>query len=391
MRFISPSFNQAGWTGFDLNSAAHGSSPAFSLHTQHPSGAQYADYLENLADLAQVKGRVKRRTEVLEVEKVDGVFDVRMRSKGKDGVPKEETMRARYVVWAAGEFAYPRESSTDCVAGADLCLHNSRVRSWAKLPGDDFVVIGGYESGVDAAVNLAKAGKQATVLASTATWNVQTPDPSTELAPYTADRLREVTAPGFSPSPKLLAPLRVKRVEKAEAGGFNVVAEWTGDAESQLPPGSMRTPFAGHAEAGATADTSAAAGDDGVELVVHTPQPPVLCTGFEGSVAARASNLFETAGKSDVEAKGCCAGAPLLTAEDESTKVPGVFLVGPSVSHGSLSFCFVYKFRQRFGIVANAICRGLGRDTEAAVEECRQTNMYYDDLSCCEGVCGPSC
>ena len=50
------------------------------------------------------------------------------------------------------------------------------------------------------------------------------------------------------------------------------------------------------------------------------------------------------------------AGAPLLTtSEDESTKVPGVFLVGPSVRHGKLSFCFIYKFRQRFGIVANAI------------------------------------
>ena len=45
---------------------------------------------------------------------------------------------------------------------------------------------------MDAAVNLAKAGKQTTVLGSTATWNVQTPDPSTELAPYTTARLREV-------------------------------------------------------------------------------------------------------------------------------------------------------------------------------------------------------
>ena len=47
-------------------------------------------------------------------------------------------------------------------------------------------------SGVDAAVNLAKAGKQATVLASTATWNVQTVDPSSELAQCTTGRLREV-------------------------------------------------------------------------------------------------------------------------------------------------------------------------------------------------------
>ena len=53
-----------------------------------------------------------------------------------------------------------------------------------------------------------QAGKRATVLASTACWDVHTPDPSTELAPYTAARLREVNAPGFSPRPKLLAPLR---------------------------------------------------------------------------------------------------------------------------------------------------------------------------------------
>ena len=43
MSFISPSFNQAGWTSsFDLNSVAHGSSPAYTLHAQHPSGAQCA-------------------------------------------------------------------------------------------------------------------------------------------------------------------------------------------------------------------------------------------------------------------------------------------------------------------------------------------------------------
>ena len=124
--------------------------------------------------------------------------------------------------------------------------------------------------------------------------------------------------------------------------------------------------------------------------MVHTAQPPVLCTGFEGSVASVARNLFDLAGESEV-AKGCLAGAPLLTAEDESTKVPGVFLVGPSVVHGELSFCFIYKFRQRFGIVSDAICRRLGRDTTDAVEEARRTNMFLDDLSCCKGACGEAC
>ena len=217
------------------------------------------------------------------------------------------------------------------------------------------------------------------MLASTATWDVQTPDPSTELAPYTAERLREVTAAGFSPRPELLAPLRVRRVERAEGGGYNVIAEWK--AAEHFPLNGQRKPVASLAE------VDAHAGAEGSELVVHTAQPPVLCTGFEGSVVSGAAcDLFDFAEESD-EVKGCLCGAALLTQEDESTKVPGVFLVGPSVSHGQLSFCFVYKFRQRFGIVANAICRGLGRDTRAAVATCRRENTYLDELRCCEAAC----
>ena len=401
MRFISPSFNQQGWTSsFDLNSVAHGTSPAYSLHAEHPSGSEYAGYLKQLASAAALN--VRTQTEVTSVKAVGAkggspLFHVEVCSSKRSsssggGEPASrkqarsgERLAARYVVWAAGEFQYPRESTGD-VAGADLCVHNSRVRSWAKLPGDDRVVIGGYESGVDAAVNLAKAGKQVTVLASTSTWNVQTPDPSTELAPYTAARLREVCAAGFAPRPKLLAPLRVLRVERAAAGGFNVTAAWKAD-EAPLPTGPLRTPLG----VAAGTDLGGAARAEGSELVIHTTQPPVLCTGFEGSVASAANHLFSFAGPSD-EAKGCLAGAPLLTASDESTKVPGVFLVGPTVRHGEHSFCFVYKFRQRFGIVAHAICRGLGRrDADMAAEVARKMNMYLDDFSCCKAACGETC
>merc|ERR1719223_976709 len=195
MRFISPSFNQQGWTSsFDLNSVAYGTSPAFTLHTQHPTGAQFADYLAELAEAAKLN--VKLSTEVLRVEADGNVYNVHVRTGGAE--QPEVTLHARYVVWAAGEFQYPRDAPASLV-GSGLCQHNSRVRSWAKLPGDDYVIIGGYESGCDAAFNLAKAGKQATVLASTASWNVQNPDPSTEISPYTNARLREVVAPDFAP------------------------------------------------------------------------------------------------------------------------------------------------------------------------------------------------
>merc|ERR1712194_641049 len=164
-------------------------------------------------------------------------------------------------------------------------------------------------------------------------------------------------------------------------------------------------------------------GKEGTTVVFQTPNPPILCTGFVGSVAAAASHLFDFANndtkdndtneddtkendvidneedmetesdehKHDRKPKGCLEGAPLLTGSDESTKVPGVFLVGPTVSHGTLSFCFVYKFRQRFALVAEAICAGLGRDTRAGVTESTRANMYLEDFSCCADTCGDVC
>ncbi|KAH8061715.1 pyridine nucleotide-disulfide oxidoreductase [Aureococcus anophagefferens] len=279
MRFISPSFNQQGWTNsFDLNAVAQDTSPAYALHTQHPSGAEYARYLEALVAEAALDVRLGTDAGADRAPAAGDRAAARRRHRRDDPRALRRLGRGRVPVPARGARAR---------VGALRPQLAGRVVATSR---DERVVIGGYESGVDAAVNLARAGKRATVLASTATWNVQTPDPSTELAPYTAPRLRDVVAEGFSPKPKLLAPLRVLRVEAA--------------------PGAAST----------------------------------------------------------------------------STKVPGVFLVGPSVVQGDLSFCFVYKFRQRFGIVADAICRGLGRETKTAVAGLRQAHMA--DLSCCENVAG---
>ena len=131
-------------------------------------------------------------------------------------------------------------------------------------------------------------------------------------------------------------------------------------------------------------------GDEG-KLVVHTARRH-LATGFEGSVAAAAPDLFHLADDADV-ASGCCAGAPKLTREDESTRCPASSSSARR-THGKLSFCFVYKFRQRFGIVADAICRGLGRDTAAAREEARKMNMFLEldeAMACCTNTCDDSC
>ena len=406
MRFISPSFNSQGWTqSFDLNSVAYGTSPAFTLHAEHPTGAQYADYLEALAETNELN--VKTGTEVVSVKPFDDGFDLdaQVLSEHKKGFDIEvrpaaggvsSTLRSRYVVWAAGEFQYPRASAEPLFPGSELCRHNSSVRSWKELEGDDFVVVGGYESGMDAASNLSLCGKRCTVVSSTAYWDVSTEDPSSELAPYTAQRVRAACA--SATPPKLLAPLRVFAVEAAAGGGFAVRARW-GDAVEH-EGGDHREPVRPAAAAKAAAKAAAAGG----EVELRTPQAPLLCAGFEGSVKLGvAKDLFAwgdpAVGDDDEEEDddaegegddrdgddggemsdegdekkggGCADGAPLLNEYDESTTTPGLFLVGPAVIHGDLSFCFVYKFRQRFGVVADAIARGLGRETGGAVEAAR--------------------
>jgi len=283
------------------------------------------------------------------------------------------TLRSRYVVWAAGEFQYPRKEAPE-FPGAELCRHNSSVRSWKELPGDDFVVIGGYESGMDAAFNLTQCGKRCTVASSTAFWNVTTDDPSTELAPYTMDRVRQACRTSATP-PRLLAPLRVLGVEREEeSGGYIVRGRW--GAPVEYPGGYYRTPLHdGDEEIEET-------GEEGTEVELRTPQPPLLCTGFGGSVRlGPARDLFEFS----EGGTGCQAGSPLLNEYDESTKTPGLFLAGPAVQHDDLSFCFVYKYRQRFAVVADAIAQGLGHDTEQTVLDCRVNNMYLDNFSCCKG------
>jgi hypothetical protein len=75
----------------------------------------------------------------------------------------------------------------------------------------------------------------------------------------------------------------------------------------------------------------------------------------------------------------------VLSPQDESTKTAGLFLVGPSVRHAGMIFCFIYKFRQRFAVVAQAIGERIGLDT--SILERYRPQMFLDDLTCCDDEC----
>ncbi|MEM7078456.1 MAG: NAD(P)/FAD-dependent oxidoreductase [Pseudomonadota bacterium] len=318
-RFLTPSFPTNSIGMLDLNSVAIGVSPGYSMDTEHPTGQHYAMHLRSVAQHFGVP--VCEHVEVQRIENDAPGFTVVMR---------DVSLRARHVIWAAGEFQYPRQ---DGFHGSDLCQHTASVVSYEDLDGSDFIVIGGYESGVDAAYHLAYHNKRVRLFDRGCPWEETSSDPSVALSPFTLDRMRE---------------------------------DWFLERVDLYP---------------STSITSVARAGDGYEITAsdglryRTDNSPLWAGGFEGSHRLVA-DLFET--RDD--------GFPLLNSNDESTLTPGLFLCGPAVRHDNQVFCFIYKYRQRFAVVAKAVATSLGLPAEG-LESYRDWGMYLDDLSCCGEEC----
>lgn len=331
MRFITPSFPSNPFGCPDLNAVAPEISVAVDVGREHPSGPQYAAHLRNVVASFElpVQNGIEVRGLQAEENQDDGPFFRLQTTQG--------TMCARFVVWAAGEFSTPREH---LFPGAELCMHNSRIEAYGALQGDEFVVVGGYESGIDAAVHLAGHGKRVRVFDSHAIRCALGFDPSVTLSPYTRERLEGALESGLV---ELCDNTKIARVEKNGAV-FCVVA------------------------------------DDG--RAFFSSSAPILATGFESSLQAIAP-LFEWNSRGDAE----------LSENDESVKTRGLFVCGPSLRHldaqgEALIFCFIYKFRGRFPIVAQTIAARLGLEIEDGINWYLAGNMYLDDLSCCGDACG---
>ncbi|MCC5949254.1 MAG: NAD(P)-binding domain-containing protein [Nitriliruptoraceae bacterium] len=321
MRLITPSFTGNQFGLVDLNAITPDTSPALSLRDEHPTGARYAAYLQMVAELDRID--VRTGIEVDDVRpRADGVLEVSV----TDGPP----WHARHVVWAAGEAGYPRRNG---VPGAPHARPTIEVGSWDELAGERVVIVGGYESGIDAAVNLVTRGHDVTVIDPGEPWRAADADPSLTLAPYTLGRLRDALA-----TDRLT--LHTDRVTAITPDGAGFLVT-TGDGETFV-----------------------------------SDATPLLATGFEGSLRLiRDRFTFDEHGRVELD-----------EATDASTITPGLYLAGPALAHREAIFCFIYKFRQRFGVVARAIGDALGVDTEP-LEALREHRFLLDDLSCCDDAC----
>ncbi|MEM6820462.1 MAG: NAD(P)/FAD-dependent oxidoreductase [Verrucomicrobiota bacterium] len=323
MRLITPSFNTTPFGILDLNAVILNTSVANFLGEEHPRGTDYARYLQAIVREMQIP--VASDWEVVDVEeRSSGGFLL----TGPEG-----DLECDYLIWAAGEFQYPR---TNHFAGADLCLHNSHVSSYRDLEGDDFIVVGAFESGVDAAVHLAKNGKSVKLLCADKELALVDQDPSRSLSPFTRKRLEEVLKEGSNL--QIHYKSQVKEVKKT-GRGFEVITS------------------------------------KGQKLSSTTP--PILAVGFRGGTGP-VEELFDC--RED--------GHFLLSEVDESTYADGLFMSGPLVRHDNHIFCYIYKFRQRFAVIAETIADRLGVPVSDELLELYDRNqMRLVDLSCCGETC----
>ena len=319
-RFITPSFPSNSIGMLDLNSVAIGVSPAYSMRVEHPTGQEYAEHLQSLAGYFELP--LMEDTDVKTIEKVDGIFHLET-SNGP--------LYANNVIWSAGEYQYPSLSGFE---GAEHCRHTATVGSYSSLEGDDFLIIGGYESGIDAAYHLAKNDKNVQVFDIEGPWASESSDPSVALSTYSFERMRHEK---FEQNVELHANTTITHVSHAN-NTYNVT---TGDGRT-----------------------------------FKSAAQPLFAGGFDGSHKF-VSHLFDF--RDD--------GFPEVSEHDESTKVPGMYLCGPSVRHDGHIFCFIFKYRQRFAIVAQAIAASMNLPTDEFIQSYKSWGMYLDDLSCCGQEC----
>ncbi len=318
MRMISPSFHSNPFGQADLNAITPHTSPADFIHSEHPTGPEYARYLKAIAGYYELE--VKAGIEIRGVERSGELLTL---------LGPRKPLHARFVIWTAGEFFFPRQD----IRGSEHCLHNTAVADWSELPGVEHAIIGGFESGIDASVHLARLGRTVHVLSRGEPWYQDSPDPSRMLSPFTIDRLKDTlrNAPG-----KIRFYKNADIVEVARSGDTYCILDGKGE------PFEMST-------------------------------QPILCTGFRGGLGPVAS-LFE-----DNE------GRLAFTEEaDESPIAPNLFYSGPLLQHRQSLFCFIYKFRARFGVIARTIADRLGLAWEEPLRSWRERGFMIDDLSCCE-------
>ncbi|UUX33294.1 NAD(P)/FAD-dependent oxidoreductase [Fundicoccus culcitae] len=319
-RFITPSFNTSGFGFPDLNAITPNTSPGMSAGKEHLSGPEYASYLEEVAAYFDVT--VHTQEEIIGIQKTDEGFKL---------WSKDNQYYSKYLILAVGDLSFP---NTRNLKGAEHGVLYADLGDYSRLgEASEYAIIGGNESGFDAAIQLAKQGKRSVMYARHASLDSESSDPSLGLSLYTRERYHAV-----KDRIRIVRGVRMNEILVTDEG-FQLVSEQ-----------------------GERYATQAA---------------PIVATGFAATQSPLINNLFEVEGNRAV-----------LTGLDESTLHSNLFMVGPQVEHGQVVLCFIYKFRQRFAVIIDEIASREGLELrESAIQDYLDNQMYLTDLDSCGTDC----
>lgn len=315
-QFITPSFNTNGFGFPDLNAVTPNTSPGLFMDEEHLEGENYAVYLEEASRYFNLN--LFTNTEIKEVKKHEHYFEL---------ISDREVFQSKYLISALGDFSFP---SIQGIKGAERGIFYSDLGDYSCLEEvSSYPIIGGNESGFDAAIQLARMGKKAMIFTEEAGIDSQSSDPSDGISLFTKERYREMK--------ELIDIKRGVRIKEITEKGMI-------DSKGNFYP---------------------------------TETSPVLATGFSALQSPLIHPFFEESNNRAV-----------LTDLDESTICSNLFMVGPQVEHFDVVFCYIYKFRQRFAVIAKEIA-----DRENILVNAQElrtymdNQMFLDDLSCCETDC----
>lgn len=236
---------------------------------------------------------IKENTEIKQVQQLNDGYKIT--------AVNGETWFASYVVIATGEFSFPNKNS---FSGSEYTIGYENSEDLTHLKGEQ-TVLGGNESGIDLAIQLIQLGHQVSLYTNTTGLYSNSSDPSIRLSPYTRERLLSV--PNVDKQLRLFENHSITAVQKVTNG-------YTLHFQTQAP--------------------------------IFCTNKPFRALGFDIRNNPLLMNLFKFTDQQIA-----------LSTNDESTIMPNVFLVGPAVKHQNNIFCYIYKFRQRFMVIAAEIAR----------------------------------
>ncbi|MFY0478649.1 NAD(P)-binding domain-containing protein [Achromobacter marplatensis] len=131
-------------------------------------------------------------------------------------------LQAGFLIWATGEFQFPELAP---FRGAQWCAHYAQVADWQRMKASRYTVIGGYESGVDAAVNLVKRGRNVRQLARKSTWDPHSPhDPACRSRPIAGNGSTRRSTPAGSTSSSAWTSSASRKTRAADFGSMPAMA-----------------------------------------------------------------------------------------------------------------------------------------------------------------------